>query len=400
MRFALLGDHPDGLAMARALVASTRHELIIYSGSATGLNYLLRWALSPRYVGDLEEILADPNVEAVIVAGKTGIRPAQLRRALQSERHVLCSHPADDSPDATYEAGMLQTDAGCILLPLLPNSLHPGVERLAALLGEASGVGSGRLFELEIAASEAVLLDTESPGHEPAIPDWDVLRYLGGEIVEIVGLGQEEEVAAQLPLLLSGRFEGGGLFQMTLLPNQPAAFWRLRIRTAAGRWELEFPQGWPGPSRLTRPDDRGGACEENWPDWDPCSAMVAVFEATVAKRGPTRPSWQDEIRSLELDDAARRSVEKRRASTLEYQNVTEEAGFKGTMTLVGCALLWGSLLLLILSIWVPWLGWIILPVFGFFMVLQILRWVLPAKHHAERDEYNKDIAPRNFPPKR
>ena len=53
------------------------------------------------------------------------------------------------------------------------------------------------------------------------------------------------------------------------------------------------------------------------------------------------------MRCLELDDAARRSVARRRASALEYQEATEEAGFKGTMTLLGCGLLWVSLLLLI-----------------------------------------------------
>src|SRR5262249_10063146 len=37
MRFALLGTHPDGFAMVRALVASGRHELLAYTGTpATG----------------------------------------------------------------------------------------------------------------------------------------------------------------------------------------------------------------------------------------------------------------------------------------------------------------------------------------------------------------------------
>jgi hypothetical protein len=89
--------------------------------------------------------------------------------------------------------------------------------------------------------------------------------------------------------------------------------------------------------------------------------------------------WQDEIRCLELDEAARRSVERRRASTLDYQEATEETGFKGTMTLVGCALIWGSLVALLLSAWLPWLLWAILPGFGLFLMLQVLRWVVPPK---------------------
>src|SRR5439155_2633233 len=99
-------------------------------------------------------------------------------------------------------------------------------------------------------------------------------------------------------------------------------------------------------------------------------------------------TWQDAIRCLELDDAARRSVARRRTSTLEYQDATEEASFKGTMTLVGCALLWTSLMLLTLSVWVPWLGWFIAPVFGFFLFMQILRWVVPPGGGEMRDGSN------------
>src|SRR5262249_2948356 len=90
-------------------------------------------------------------------------------------------------------------------------------------------------------------------------------------------------------------------------------------------------------------------------------------------------SWLDEVRALELDDAARRSVERRRASTLDYQEASEEVGFKGTMTLVGCGLLWTVLLLLILSAWIPMVGWLILPVVAVFLALQFLGWIVTGR---------------------
>ena len=55
----------------------------------------------------------------------------------------------------------------------------------------------------------------------------------------------------------------------------------------------------------------------------------------------------------------------------------EATGFKGTMTLVGCGLIWVILILLILSRWFPTLGWVILPVLLFFLGLQVLRWLVP-----------------------
>ena len=108
MLFALLGDHPDGLEMTRALVATGRHHLALYHGPAVGAEFLRRWGVKAETVGDMEEALADPRIEAVIVAGRLDERPGQLRRALQSERHVLCVHPADTTPDIAYEAAMIQ----------------------------------------------------------------------------------------------------------------------------------------------------------------------------------------------------------------------------------------------------------------------------------------------------
>ena len=95
---------------------------------------------------DLEEMLADPAVELVIVAGAALDRAAQLRRCLQAERHVLCVHPPDDSPDSAYEAAMIQGDTHCLLLPLLPDSLHPAMRELTDF-GSQGTLGSLRLIE-------------------------------------------------------------------------------------------------------------------------------------------------------------------------------------------------------------------------------------------------------------
>jgi hypothetical protein len=46
-------------------------------------------------------------------------------------------------------------------------------------------------------------------------------------------------------------------------------------------------------------------------------------------------------------------------------------------------MLWISLMLLILSAWLPWLGWVIAPVFGIFLVMQLLRWVVPGESQAK-----------------
>jgi predicted dehydrogenase len=373
MRFALLGNHPDGVEMTSALVASGRFQLAAYTAPVA--EPLLRaWGEGARKLHDLEEVLADPQIELVIVAGVEANRPAQLRRALQAERHVLAVHPSDRTPEIAYEAAMIQKDTGYVLLPLLPDALHPAVAGLKRLLsgpekGEATAPALGEPRLLEMTRPPPPAGQGTDPGAErkPTFPGWDVLRALAGEIAEVSGFAAREEVRADETVLVCGRFERGGLFQMTFARADDHAC-RLVAHGSRGRAELFFPQGWRGPAFLSYRDADGEPREEAWPAWDPWTALVAQLDSALAGRGPAsragptpgvsaasttvgagapvreglprRLSWEDEIRCLELDEAVRRSVERRRSSTLEYQEASEEVGFKGTMTLLGCGLMW------------------------------------------------------------
>jgi predicted dehydrogenase len=390
MRFALLGDHRDGLDFACALASADQHELILYFGSAAGLAHLHRHGLKPRSCTDLEEVLADSNLDAVIVAGGSAARPAQLRRALQSELHVLCAHPADPSPDVAYEAAMIQSDTRRVLLPLLPMTLHPGIGRLMELARAAPA----RLIELEIWSTEEVLAGASEGGRKPGLPGWDVLRYVGGELQEIYAQAAQAELLPVEPLLVSGRFVSGALLQATYLPNQADARLRVSLVTATGRATLLFAQGWPGPAQLDYNSDQGESRAESWDAFHPWAALLDRFEqaivaASLKKPQPGQPDdasltgsspvlgWQDELRALELDAAARRSAERGRSNTLDLQETTEEASFKGTMTLLGCSLIWLTLIVLIVSVWAPWVAWLIVPVLAVFLGMQALRWVYP-----------------------
>lgn len=393
MRFALLGDHPDGIEMACALAQSGRHRILAHT-AALSEEILRHFGGESRRVSDPEEILADPAIEAVLVAGPPSVRPVQLRRALQSERHVLCVYPPDQTPEIAYEAAMIRKDTGCILLPLLPEATHPAIHRLTefvrhpshqpppSLWGrekeDAAPIGSFRQLHMERDAAEEVLEGIWIAGQKPSFPGWDILRTVGGEIQEVSAFAEHEELREGEPVLVAGRFEQGGLFQLTLTPRVRTPHWRLTLVGSAGRAELFFPLGWQGPAYLNWVDRDGEPREESWERWDPWPGLVEMFEQLAEHRTEPRLSWQDAIRGLELDDAARRSVERRRSSLLEYPEATEEVGFKGTMTLVGCGLVWAILLMMILSVWWPKVGWLIVPLLVVFLVLQLLRYFLPS----------------------
>jgi predicted dehydrogenase len=403
MHFALLGNHPDGLKMALALVESSRHEFAAYSGPPIPWEKL---GIRPdRVIGDIEEILADPKIDAVIVAGDLSQRPNQLRRALQSERHVLCVYPPSDSPDITYEAAMIQSDTRRVLLPLLLGSLHPGVQRLRELIQtDQPSSAAIRLIEWKqnrnpkSAATDGTQMEhgKESVLNPHLIggsdfdsgyfPGWEVLQALGGPIAEVSAFAEQTIRPPHEPLLVAGRFEHGGLFQAVLSPFAPEGTWRLRLTASSLRAELDLSCS--NKAHLSWTDAAGAAHQEEWDSANPYREMVRVFENAVRvyeqgtsasgseEKEPRQEAvmtWQDAIRAAELDDAARRSVERRRVSALEYPEATEEASFKGTMTLIGCGMLWLILVLLVLSRWFPVLLFVIVIMLTVFLCLQVLR---------------------------
>jgi predicted dehydrogenase len=366
-----------------------------------------------RPIPDLEEILADPQIEAVIVADTLEERAVQLRRALQSERHVLCTYPIDRAPDLAYEAAMLQADARCILLPLMPDALDPAVVRLAEWISLNKAGNSLQLIRMEGWLSSAVCLEARrvSDGANPmgllSFTGWDVLRRLGGEIAEVSALGRREEAVTNEALLVTGRFDQDGLFESVFLPIKGGQERRLIVFGDKSRAELTFPVHSHARAILYSQDRTGKSNQEGFESWDPWLALVKVFESALiagpppnstgargvspplqndlvsggARHEPARGqpvTWQTAIRALELDDAVRRSLARRRVSVLEYPEPTEEVGFKGTMTLVGCSVLWVVLTLLILSRWAPWAGWLIVPILIVFLGLQLLRWIVPS----------------------
>src|SRR5207249_3302790 len=91
----------------------------------------------------------------------------------------------------------------------------------------AAPLGQLRLVEIEHHAEGEALLATDALLGPPCVPHWNILRTLGGEIAEVGGLAPDEILKAGTPVLVSGRFEGVALFQMTLIPQQKRSHLRL-----------------------------------------------------------------------------------------------------------------------------------------------------------------------------
>jgi predicted dehydrogenase len=376
MRFALIGDHPDGLAMTAALVSDGRHSLAAYAGPAHGRDQLHEAGNDFRQFHDLEEILAEEAVELVIVADALEHRAAVLRRALQAEKHVLCVHPADLRPDICYEASMIVQDTRKVLLPLLGIHLSPGFDRLQTIT-KSPALGAVQLIEAEWTsrANDASWADS------PILTAWDGMRRLGGEIHEVSTLNASgAALEASEQVTLNGRFSAGALFHLLINPlsgeaSRPAGC-RWLVRGDQGQAELQMPKGPFGRAELSYAALEGER-HESFPPWNLWQRLVEILHGSLDRK-PQPLSWVDETRCLELFDAARASARRRRVVPLDYEASSEEANFKSTMTALGCGLLLMLVVLFFAMPLVPGLKYIFLPLLVVFLLLQLFRWVVPS----------------------
>jgi predicted dehydrogenase len=377
MRFGLIGDHPDGRKLTHALAELGRYELVVYAGTKSVLNELRQAGHAFELAPDVESLLVIPQVEMVIIADELAHRGETLRRAVQSDKHVLCVHPPDVLPDITYETAIIQQETRKLLLPMLSWRLSPAVRRLRELLKDR--LGEMDLLQWERSLPASSLGSPAGWDRHPLVDSWDLLRFLGGEVRDVSAVGSEDEALLPNDLItVTGRFEEAGQYRVLLSLPRDERLESLLIRGEHGEATLTFH---PSGTSSIQIHANGDVQQEDFLSHDAIRAFAVHVDACLA--GDRRlVLWQDATRCLELFEAARSSVKRRRVIPMYYEEFTETSGFKGVMTSLGCGVLLLALGILV-SLLVfkvplkPWILGVVLPLLGIFLLLQALRWIVP-----------------------
>ena len=134
MNLGLLGIDPATATVAaaahragvRVAVASEIAAGAIHSGPAPVLP-----GDPPRHVR-WEDLLDPATCDAILVAasGWTDDRAEAVRKLVQAGRTLVVSQPLGLSMLYAYELDMIRQDSGAVLVPILPDRLHPFVPRL------------------------------------------------------------------------------------------------------------------------------------------------------------------------------------------------------------------------------------------------------------------------------
>jgi predicted dehydrogenase len=92
----------------------------------------------PRAHGSYEDLLADPEVDAVYVPLPNSMHVEWSIRALEAGKHVLCEKPMSRHPEDVERAFDVAERSGLVLMEAFMWRHHPQLERARALIAEGT----------------------------------------------------------------------------------------------------------------------------------------------------------------------------------------------------------------------------------------------------------------------
>ncbi len=284
-----------------------------------------RWGAA-RSHGSVDEALADPDVDAVIVATPTPTHADIVAAAARAGKHIFCEKPIAQDPKVV--AAACRAAASVTLQVGYQRRFDPSFERAHDLIG-AGAVGAPYLIKLTghdlqpppleyLRASGGIFRDM-------AIHDFDMARWLAGdEVAEVFAAGAariQPEVASLGDVDVAAtvlRFRGGCLAVVDNSRQSPPGY-DVRV-------EVYGPDGHVvvGEQTLTSVTvwRQGGGQRDPVHPWfterfaDAYRREIEDFAACVRRGSPPRVRGEDDLAAISIAGAATRSLRSGRAEAV------------------------------------------------------------------------------------
>ncbi|MFZ0089900.1 MAG: Gfo/Idh/MocA family oxidoreductase [Solirubrobacteraceae bacterium] len=145
MRFGLLSTARINDRFLAGVAASQSCDVLAIASRdrARAADYAREHGIERAY-GTYEELLADPDVEAVYVSLPNGLHVEWTRRALDAGKHVLCEKPLSRRAGEARAVFDLAEETGRVLTEAFMYRHHPQTARVAELVS-AGALGRLRL---------------------------------------------------------------------------------------------------------------------------------------------------------------------------------------------------------------------------------------------------------------
>jgi predicted dehydrogenase len=274
----------------------------------------------PRAYGSYEELLADPQIEAIYNPLPNQLHVPWSIKAAEAGKHVLCEKPISMTVAEAKSLLAVQQRTGVIIGEAFMVRTHPQWLRTREL------IASGRIGQLRSIQGFFSYFNTD-PKNIRNIPECgggalmdigcypiNTARFLFGEEPLRVSALLEKDPVLHVDRLTSAMLafpSGQALFtcSMQLVPYQ-----RMQILGTKGRIEIEIPFNAPNdrPCRIFIDDGRdlvgGGITVETFPICDQYTIQGDVFSQAV-RAGTTVPvPLTDAIRNMAVIEAIVRSA--------------------------------------------------------------------------------------------
>ena len=320
VRFGLVGTGRIGAAHAANIAASPDAELVcVADPHLEGAT-----AVAERYgsaaLGSAQELLADPGVEAVLVASPTPTHADLIEACVDAGLPVLCEKPID-LDIRRVDALRAKVSGGSVPVALGFNQrFDPAVAEVRA-----------RVAAGDIGTLEHLAIVSRDPGPPPAdyiassggifrdmtIHDFDLVRFFLGEITEVSAMGaclfdrgaRDHGDFDTVSVTLRG--VDGAIATIANSRHSAVGYdQRLEAFGAAGLLQVcNAPGGLVSSSTATA---TGARSPYVWSFLDRYAASYAreleEFIALVRGEPSTSPTFEDGRAALLLADAARRSA--------------------------------------------------------------------------------------------
>lgn len=382
LRFGLLGCDA---AIARVAAAAVARGDAVVAGYEVGPP----WS-QPRPIPRLDswEPLLDSRTADVVLVGSGGWndqRAEAVRTLVQAGRPLVLAQPLELSMLWAYELDMIRRDTAAVLVPCLPDRLHPLVTRLRTTI-EAAAAGVGDLGSVESIHLERRLADRS----KASVLSWfsrdaDVVRALVGDPERLSTLAATGADSAW-PSLAIGLTSASGLPARWQVAPGDAPKLSIRLQSARGSVVVVAPnddQPWTWNDEPAAAFDRGlatlGALDR---------ALGRSTAAGDDDDAMPPAGWSDAARAIELAETVPRSLARGRAIDLHREEYTDLGTFRGTMASLGCGLIMVALVVVIVATLAAGVarefGWdvvggivdswptIVLAALGLFLALQVI----------------------------
>ncbi len=362
MRFALLGDHPEALRVARSLAQLPEHRLQAAAEiGQQAASDLIAAVPGVRLVNDWEELLAGDACEAVIIGGTTEAVLNGARQLASNGKTLLLMPIAAQGSAFIYELTLIHDDNRVPLVPVVPLVAQKLVERMRTAIA-AGAIGRVVLLRLERGLNsdrEAGLMSRELLNAE-MLHDALLLRSLGVHCVspaETAVQPQRVEEKAQsrqrsresysrITAVHSGTTSAGvsmatvtlggeGLPEATWIARAAEPHWNLIVTGTDGEATLTLDRTSLGGQLVIKPK----ATEPQTFADDGASAGARTIEATLQRLAHSTDCWIEMTRAFETVEATATSLRRRRTIDMQFETTSERSIFKSQMAAGGCSLL-------------------------------------------------------------